>query len=199
MCVASYYLAMCNKYPNRKAPDAMFEPFSQLKMPLVWADGAIPNDALSDEVSIRDRAPIVRRVGEGVEASMTTWAWPAPNGKPVFNFRSEGRSFAKSERCLIPADGFFEFTDREDGKKSPKHRHLFTLADSEWLWIAGIVKEGCFTMLTVEPGPDVAPYHNRQIVVLAPTDGMAWLDLKRSEAEILKPAPAGTLKHERLS
>ncbi len=39
------------------------------------------------------------------------------NGKPVYNFRSEGREFA-SGRCLIPADGFYEFTGPADKKKS---------------------------------------------------------------------------------
>jgi putative SOS response-associated peptidase YedK len=32
--------------------------------------------------------------------------------------------------------------------------------------VAGIVKEGAFTMLTTEPGEDMRPYHDRQIVVL---------------------------------
>jgi hypothetical protein len=39
-----------------------------------------------------------------------------PGGAPGFNFRSEGRHFADSNRCLIPASAFFEFT----GKKCPK-------------------------------------------------------------------------------
>ena len=33
-----------------------------------------------------------------------------------------------------------------------------------------------FTTLTSEPGPDVAPYHNRQVVVLDRTDWASWLD-----------------------
>jgi putative SOS response-associated peptidase YedK len=190
---------MCNKYPNRKAPDAMFEPFSQTKIPFRWAGGAIPNDARKDEVSIRDSAPIVRRVGAGVEASMLPWAWPGPTGKPVFNFRSEGRSFKNSDRCLIPCDGFFEFTDRTDGKKTPKHKHLFTMAGHDWFWIVGLVKEGAFAMLTTDPGPDVAPYHGRQVVVLPPTSAMEWLDLTKPETDICKPLPAGVLLHEQVA
>src|SRR3546814_7278627 len=41
---------------------------------------------------------------------MTQWAWIDHRGKPVFNFRSENRSFASSDRRLIPSDGFYEFT-----------------------------------------------------------------------------------------
>jgi putative SOS response-associated peptidase YedK len=47
-------------------------------------------------------------------------------------------------------------------------------------------------MLTTEPGPDVAPYHNRQVVVLARKDWPAWLYLTKPEAELLKPSPAGS-------
>ena len=36
-----------------------------------------------------------------------------------------------------------------------------------------------FTLLTMEPGPDVAPIHNRQMVVLERPDSLAWLDLTR--------------------
>jgi putative SOS response-associated peptidase YedK len=50
-----------------------------------------------------------------------------------------------------------------------------------------------FTMLTTEPGPDVAPYHNRQIVVLARDDWARWLDPTVPAEELLRPAPAGTL------
>jgi putative SOS response-associated peptidase YedK len=36
-----------------------------------------------------------------------------------------------------------------------------------------------FTLLTTEPGPDVAPIHNRQMVVLERSDWLAWLNLER--------------------
>ncbi len=48
-------------------------------------------------------------------------------------------------------------------------------------------------MLTAEPGPDVAPYHNRQIVVLGPDDWNRWLDPATPPGEVLRPAPAGSL------
>jgi putative SOS response-associated peptidase YedK len=50
-----------------------------------------------------------------------------------------------------------------------------------------------FTILTTEPGPDVAPIHNRQVVVLDRKDGFAWLDLTCPEAELLQPLSAGSL------
>ncbi|MEA2885000.1 MAG: hypothetical protein QOH32_4256 [Bradyrhizobium sp.] len=48
---------------------------------------------------------------------------PTGRGGPVFNFKSEGRSFDNSNRCLIPASAFFEFT----GKKYPKAKHRLAL------------------------------------------------------------------------
>jgi putative SOS response-associated peptidase YedK len=53
-----------------------------------------------------------------------------------------------------------------------------------------------FSMLTTEPGEDVRPYHNRQVVVLQPKDWAPWLYLTRPEAELLRPLPQGALKVE---
>lgn len=122
----------------------------------------------------------------------------SPKGGPVFNFKSEGRSFASSNRCLIPASAFFEFT----GTKYPKAKHRFTMVGEPLFAIAGLWKPGhgnqpsSFTMLTTVPGPDVAPIHNRQIVVLPPADWGAWLDLTRPESELLRHRPAGSLSVE---
>jgi putative SOS response-associated peptidase YedK len=186
---------MCNDYKYVQPPETLFRAFSQLKIPLRFAGGAAPNYPPYDDIRVSQTAPIVRGSSAGVELSITPWAWKSASGKPVFNFRSEGRSFAKSDRCLIPADGFYEFTAPADPKSKRKDKHLFTLKGEPWFWIAGLVKEEAFTMLTTAPGPDIAPYHDRQIVVLPPQAGVAWLDLSRSELELLKPLPAGALEH----
>ena len=68
-----------------------------------------------------------------------------------------------------------------------------------FLAIAGIWREGqgnhpaAFTMLTTMPGPDVEPYHNRQVVVLRPENWAAWIYLTKSETELLRPLPGGSL------
>jgi putative SOS response-associated peptidase YedK len=48
-------------------------------------------------------------------------------------------------------------------------------------------------MLTTEPGPDVAPYHDRQIVILRPEDWAHWIYLSKLEEELLRPLPRGSL------
>jgi putative SOS response-associated peptidase YedK len=52
-----------------------------------------------------------------------------------------------------------------------------------------------FTMMTTTtaPGPDVAPYHNRQVVVVRPEDWSARIYLTKSEAQLLPPLPEGSL------
>lgn len=73
-----------------------------------------------------------------------------------------------------------------------------SLAGEPLFWVAGIVKDGAFAMLTTEPGPDIAPYHDRQIVVLRPEEGAAWLHLQTPEAELLRALPAGALDVEKV-
>lgn len=158
------------------------------------------------EIRIRDIAPVICTAGNGVELAEMRWSFPAsrPGAKPVFNFRSEGRSFADSKRCLIPATAFFEFTGTKaffefTRAKSPKTRHRFTLKDELFFCIAGIWRDGGageppnFTMLTTGPGPDIAPYHDRQIVVLRPEDWPSWMYLTKPESELLRPLSAGSL------
>jgi putative SOS response-associated peptidase YedK len=106
----------------------------------------------------------MRAAGNVIELAPMNCSFPpsGPRGGLVFNFRSEGRSFAKSSRCLIPASAFFEFT----GRKYPKAKRRFTLNDQSFPAIAGIWREGkgavppAFTMLTSDPEPDVEPYHD---------------------------------------
>jgi putative SOS response-associated peptidase YedK len=55
-----------------------------------------------------------------------------------------------------------------------------------------------FTLLTTDPSPDVAPIHDRQMVVLDRADWLAWLDLTLPESELLRPLPAGSLAVEQV-
>ena len=137
--------------------------------PFEWEAGRIPNDAgPTPHVKITEKGLIARLKGDKLVGSMTTWAWKTPQGKPVFNFVSEKRDFSKTERCLILATGFYEYTAPKKPKVKLKDQHFFTMKGEEWFWVAGIVKHNAFAMLTTAPGPDMEPYHDRQIVVLRP-------------------------------
>ena len=73
-----------------------------------------------------------------------------------------------------------------------------TLPGHELFAIAGVVRGDAWAMLTQPPGPDIAPFHDRQVVVLAPDQWRAWLSGEPNEAELLRPIPAGTLAVERV-
>ena len=187
---------MCNLYTQSKSVDEVARIFRDLQMPLVFPEGS-PNFAPRD-IAIADPGAIVR-AGElgGYELVVRRWSWPAPNGKPVYNFRSDGREFG-SGRCLIIADGFYEFTAPADAKAKRKDRWLFTVPGAAMLGIAGLTRIDpavgeAFTMLTTEPGPDVAPYHGRQIAVLPPERWSAWLNPAVPARDLLQPLPAGSL------
>ena len=190
---------MCNDYEQHVAWKAYCEMMQLLEwgIPPRQSEADLPQ---ADDIRITDIAPVMRAAGSDVELAPMSFGFPAatPRGGPVFNFRSEGRSFAKSNRCLIPASAFFEFT----GAKSPKTKHRFTLNDAPFMAIAGLWREQkgnqppAFTMLTTAPGADVQPFHNRQVAVLRPQDWKAWIYLEKPEAELLRPLPAGSLNVE---
>jgi putative SOS response-associated peptidase YedK len=186
---------MCNLYTQSKSVDEVARIFRDLQMPLTFPEGA-PNLAPRD-IAITDPGAIVRAGSDGHELVVRRWSWPGPGGKPVYNFRSDGREFS-SGRCLIIADGFYEFTKPADPKAKRKDRWLFTFPNGDMIGIAGLARVDpaigeAFTMLTTEPGPDVAPYHSRQIAVLQPEQWKAWLDAVVPARQLLQPLPAGSL------
>jgi putative SOS response-associated peptidase YedK len=103
-----------------------------------------------------------------------TFAFPPgrPGGTPVFNFRSEGRHFANSNRCLSPASAFFEFT----GKKYPKAKHRFALKGSPITAIAGLWREPqgnhppSFTMFDDGARTGRGSVSQWQVVIVGPED-----------------------------
>ena len=104
---------------------------------------------------------------------------------------------------MIVADGFYEFTAPADPKKKRKDKWLFTMRDNPIFCVAGIWRETkdvgqAFTMLTMEPGPDIAPYHDRQIVIVERDAWADWLDPSVSAQSIIRPLPAGSLLVEQV-
>lgn len=184
---------MCNDYEQHVTHKQYLDAIKALELDTTDAPAELPQ---ADDIRIGDMGPVLRAAGNGVEVVSMRFGWPPPRPKapPVFNFKSDGRHFDKSKRCLVILSGFFEFT----GTKSPKTKHRFSLKGSPIMAIAGLWSEDAdgalsFTMLTTEPGPDIAPYHDRQVCVILPEDWAHWLFLTKPEEELLKPLPAGTL------
>jgi putative SOS response-associated peptidase YedK len=179
-------MAMCNEFSLTAPLDRLVEIFGALNLPIWWEGGA-PN--LEPRPSIRptDPAVILLSMSDGPELKQLRWGFPRDKGGPLINFRSDGRRFPTG-RCLVPIDSFYEFT----GDKAPKSKWRFTAADGDLLGVAGLVREDRFTLLTTEPGADIAPYHNRQIVILPREHWGAWLNPSAPQPA-LGPLPAGSL------
>jgi len=191
---------MCNEVARRIALGQLRDDWSETRVPLVFPEG-LPNLAATDSVRITDITPILRATGDGGAALVQRrWSWPGQGGRPVYNFRSEGRRFPAATRALVPVDGFYEFTAPADATAKRKDKWLFRWIGRDWFCIAAIwrtdpVVGEAFTLLTGAPGADVASYHQRQVCLLPPDRWGAWL---AGEEGLLAPTPAGTLSVERV-
>lgn len=190
---------MCNDFGNTIPYSEYLAAFSQARIRVNFPQAA-PNLEPREDIWPTEVAPVVRQAEAGIEFVQLRWGFPParPKGAPVINFRSEGRRFPKG-RCLVPASHFFEFT----GSRSPKSKWKFTRTGEDWFCFAGLwrpIPDGgdAFTLLTTLPGPDVAPIHDRQVVVLERSDWAGWLDMTRPEEEVLRPLPAGGLRVEQV-
>jgi putative SOS response-associated peptidase YedK len=191
---------MCNDYANHVPWSAYVEAFSDIRLPVVLPKAAL-NLEPRDDIWPTDVAPLIRPAQGGVEIAQMRWGFPPPRPKapPVINFRSEGRRFERG-RCLVPASWFYEFR----GVKAPKEKWKFTKAGEDWFCFAGLWRPAgdngpeAFTLLTTEPGADVAPVHNRQMVVLERADWATWLDSSKTAAHLLRALPEGSLRRERV-
>lgn len=105
--------------------------------------------------------------------------------KPTF------RAAFRKRRCLIPADGFYEWK-QEGVRKQPiyirmKEGGVFAIAGlwEHWESLGGQAIETC-TLLTTEPNELLAPIHNRMPVILDPNDYEQWLDPAQPQVDRLK-------------
>ncbi len=127
------------------------------------------------------------------------WAKDPGMGARMINARAETvaekpafRAAFKYRRCLIPADGFYEW-QKLNGKKQP----MYIMAqDGGVLAIAGIWErwmspdgseiESC-SLLTTSPNELLQPIHDRMPVIIAAADYDAWLDPQAQRPETLQP------------
>ncbi|MDN5275868.1 MAG: hypothetical protein JWN33_517 [Candidatus Saccharibacteria bacterium] len=105
----------------------------------------------------------------------------------TFNARSEeifGKRTWKDailyRRCLIPANGFYEWQKREDGKQPyfirPHDDELFSFAGLYATWNNGGVSYNTFSILTTNPNDQMESIHNRMPVILHRDQESEWLN-----------------------
>ena len=198
---------MCGRFTSSQRREAISERF----------DVAVPEEYQHRfNLAPQQRTLIVRERDDVREAVMAKWGllphW-AKDLKIAFkmiNARAETltekpayRSLISRHRCLIPADGFYEWTVGPDGKKQPIHFHL---PDGELFAFAGVwtarteketgeLLESC-TIITTRANELVAPVHDRMPVILRSSCEAAWLDPAVSKEQamwLLEPYPAGLM------
>jgi len=174
-------------------------------------------------VAPTQRVPIVRLEYAGVtgerELAMVRWglipiwARAATSGTRMINARAEGiaeksafRAAFRERRCLVPADGFYEW-QATPGRKVPwrimlKDGGPFAFAGlwEHWRSPPGAVVESC-AIVTTAANHLLRPLHDRMPVILAPDDCAAWLgeDAVRAVSELLRPYPSETMRAYRVT
>jgi putative SOS response-associated peptidase YedK len=126
------------------------------------------------------------------------WAKDAGMGQRLINARSETvhqkpsfRSALRHRRCLIPANGFFEWQQTPSGKQPwfIRRKDLKPLAFAG-LWEHWSGPEGPIdscTILTTEANPLIAKLHDRMPVMLSAADYDSWLDVQLQDPDLLQP------------
>ena len=128
-----------------------------------------------------------------------SWAKDPKIGARMINARSETaaekpafRAAFRRRRCLVAADGFYEW-QRRGGRKQPyfirmKDDRPFAFAGlwEHWEGADGTVISSC-TLLTTGPNELMEPIHNRMPVILAAGDYDRWLDPAVEQAGPLAP------------
>jgi putative SOS response-associated peptidase YedK len=184
---------------------------------------AVP--ALTARYNIAPSQPVavVRQLVPGAprQLDMVRWglipSWSADLsiGNRLINARSETvadkpsfRAAMRQRRCLVPADGFFEW-QAQGRKKQPflfrrRDGGLFAIAELWECWQGPDEKviESC-TLLTTEANEVVRPIHDRMPVLVNPADYSSWLDPGQKKAEpllpLLRPCPASDLSATEVS
>lgn len=136
------------------------------------------------------------------------WAKDPKIGNRLINARAETlaekpsfRGSFKYKRCLVLADGFYEWR-KEPGTKTKtpiylrmKHKEPFAFAGLWDIWHSSDGSEiRTFTIITTEPNPLVENIHNRMPVILPQIAYSEWLQEGENDASLLKsflqPYPA---------
>jgi putative SOS response-associated peptidase YedK len=201
---------MCGRYRRKKKKDRLVE--------VMKAEGAVFADPLAEDDDIRPTTmqPIVRQNRDtGLrDLVLARWgfipSWQKPGDKlppTTFNARSEGvetagmwrRAFER-HRCLVPADGFFEWQKLRP-RNNPKFE--FALKGGETFAFAGLWSAWkdpanghwlqSFTILTTDANETMQPVHDRMPVILQPKDYARWLsrdETMQPPLDLLRPFDA---------
>jgi putative SOS response-associated peptidase YedK len=204
--------AMCGRYVSTSTPDEIAKYF----------DAQPPEEELLEpNYNVAPTQDVYAVLEDGgvrkVEALhwglVPFWAKDPSVGNRMINARAEGietknayRRAYRKRRCIIPADGFYEWV------KATGHKHkqpvFMSRPDGEPFAFAGLWEvwrnpdnpdeelHSC-TIITAKPNEKVAKIHDRMPVILPPSAWSTWLDREQEDIEtlgkLLVPAPASLI------
>jgi putative SOS response-associated peptidase YedK len=127
------------------------------------------------------------------------WAKDPKIGSRMINARAETaaekpafRAAFRRRRCLVVADGFYEW-QKQNGTKQPffirlRDKHPFAFAGlwEHWEGPDDSIIQSC-TLLTCNPNDFLKAIHNRMPVILDPADYDLWLDPEVEDRDLLQP------------
>jgi putative SOS response-associated peptidase YedK len=205
---------MCGRYYRRSDKQRIAEAFHLGRLP----DGfVLPPDY---NVAPTTFQPVIRADRETGEGELVTMRWGMVPyfAKSLADFKGFSTINAKAEtltskpmwcgpfqrrRCLVPADGFYEWKTLDAKTEQP---YAFTLRSGEPFAFGGIWdawKEPddswlqSFAIITTDPNELTTTVHNRMPVILKPSDYDRWLardDPERPPEDLLRPYDAGEMK-----
>ena len=205
---------MCGRYLLKAPADALRRAFGFVEQPNLMPRYNIA--PTQDAAVIRERRePKGERTLQLLRWGLIpSWAEDMKGGAKLINARAEGiaerpsfREAFRRRRCLVPADGFYEW--RTEGRL--KQPYLIQRRDRAPIAFAGLWERwvpktqppepayiDSFTIVTTAANALLKPLHERMPVILAPENCMRWLDRASSEAELkalLRPAPEDLLAY----
>ncbi|GAB4577719.1 MAG: SOS response-associated peptidase [Anaerolineales bacterium] len=200
---------MCGRFTMTASPDQLQQAFPGVAVPA----------QMTPRYNIAPSQPIAAIANDGRNAVdffvwglIPSWAKDPTIGNKMINARAETlaekpsfRNAYKRRRCLILADGFFEWKQNPDGKgKTP---HYITLADHRPFAMAGLWEQWFSSdgseiksaaIITTAPNALMSQLHHRMPVILPPEHYALWLDPgERPPADLqplLVPYPAGGMR-----
>lgn len=194
---------MCGRFAQRTDPKRVAKWFGVEEVPELEPRY---NIAPTQEILGVRETEDVREMAFYKWGLIPSWAKDTSMGARLINARSETvrekpafRQAFKQRRCIIPADGFYEW-QRTDGRKQP---FFFQMRDEspfgfaglweQWKGEEGQVINSC-TILTTAANEVLRPVHDRMPVILRPDDYALWLDHDTRKLEmvedLLRPYPA---------
>jgi putative SOS response-associated peptidase YedK len=205
---------VCGRYYRRSDKQRIAEAFQLGELPEGFV---LPPDF---NVAPTTFQPVIRAGKETGNRELVLMRWGmVPNyAKGLAQFKGFSTINAKAEnlttsglwrvpferrRCLIPADGFYEWKTLDAKTKQP---YAFALRDGQpfafgGVWDAWKDADGgwlqSFAIITTDPNELTARVHNRMPVIVKPTDYSRWLDRGSSEqppVDLLRPYDAAAME-----